>query len=43
VYTANQGSGSVSVFTVDAATGALAAVAGSPFPAGSGARAIAID
>jgi 6-phosphogluconolactonase (cycloisomerase 2 family) len=43
VYTANQGSGNVSVFTVEVATGALAAVAGSPFPAGSGARAIAID
>jgi 6-phosphogluconolactonase len=43
VYVANQNSGNVSVFTVDAATGALAEVAGSPFPAGSGARSIAID
>src|SRR5450631_3465532 len=43
VYVANQSSSNVSVFAVDAATGALAAVAGSPFPAGSGARAIAID
>ena len=43
VYAANQNSGNVSVFTADAATGALAAVAGSPFPAGSGARSIVID
>jgi len=43
VYAVNQTSSNVSVFAVDAATGALAAVAGSPFPAGSGARSIAID
>jgi len=43
VYAANNGSGNVSVFTVDSSTGALAAVAGSPFAAGSGARSIAID
>jgi 6-phosphogluconolactonase len=43
VYVANQNSGNVSVFTVDAATGALTEVTGSPFPAGSGARSIAID
>jgi 6-phosphogluconolactonase len=43
VYVANQNSGNVSVFTVDAATGALTEVTGSPFPAGSGARAVAID
>jgi 6-phosphogluconolactonase (cycloisomerase 2 family) len=43
VYAANQNSGNVSVFTVDAATGALTEVTGSPFLAGSGARSIAID
>jgi 6-phosphogluconolactonase (cycloisomerase 2 family) len=43
VYVANQNSGNVSVFLVDAATGALTEVTGSPFPAGSGARSIAID
>jgi 6-phosphogluconolactonase len=43
VYAANQNSGNVSVFIVDAATGALTEVTGSPFPAGSGARSIAID
>ncbi|HWJ35892.1 MAG TPA: beta-propeller fold lactonase family protein [Steroidobacteraceae bacterium] len=43
VYAANDSSGNVSVFTVDAATGTLAAVAGSPFSAGGGARSIAID
>jgi 6-phosphogluconolactonase len=42
VYVANQNSGNVSVFTVDAATGALTPT-GSPFLAGSGARSIAID
>jgi DNA-binding beta-propeller fold protein YncE len=42
VYAANDGSGDVSVYTVDSATGALTAVAGSPFPSGSGARSIAI-
>jgi hypothetical protein len=31
------------VFTVDAATGALTEGTGSPFLAGSGARAVAID
>jgi 6-phosphogluconolactonase len=43
VYAANQNSGNVSVFTVDAATGALTEVTGSPFLAGGGARSIAID
>jgi 6-phosphogluconolactonase (cycloisomerase 2 family) len=43
VYVANQNSGNVAVFTVDAATGALTEVTGSPFPTGSGARSVAID
>jgi 6-phosphogluconolactonase len=43
VYVANQNSGNVSVFGVDASTGALQEVPGSPFLAGSGARSIAID
>jgi 6-phosphogluconolactonase (cycloisomerase 2 family) len=42
VYAANDGSADVSVYTVDSATGALTAVAGSPFASGSGARSIAI-
>ena len=43
VYAANNGSGNVSVFSVDASTGTLTRVAGSPFAAGAGARWIAID
>ena len=43
VYAANADSGDISVFNVDAATGALTAVSGSPFAAGGGARSIAID
>ena len=43
VYVANDTSDDVSVFAVNAATGALTQVAGSPFAAGAGARAIAID
>ncbi len=42
VYAANDTTGDVSVYTVDATTGALTAVAGSPFLAGGGARSIAI-
>ena len=43
VYAANDNSATVSVYSADSVTGALTAVAGSPFPAGSGARSIAID
>jgi hypothetical protein len=35
VYVANTGSGDVSAFSVDAGSGALTAITGSPFPAGS--------
>jgi DNA-binding beta-propeller fold protein YncE len=42
VYAANDTSGDVSVYTVDATTGALTAVAGSPFVSGTGARSVAI-
>jgi 6-phosphogluconolactonase (cycloisomerase 2 family) len=41
VYVVNQTSGNISVYAVDTATGALTAVGS--FPAGSGARSIAID
>lgn len=43
VFAANFTSGNVSVFNVNATTGALTTVAGSPFAAGSNARSIAID
>ncbi len=43
VYVANNTSNTVSVFALDAATGALTQVSGSPFTAGAGARAIAVD
>ncbi len=43
LYVANQGSGSVSAYTVDAASGALAPVAGSPFAAGTDPHALAVD
>ncbi len=43
IYAANETSNDVSVFSVDTATGALTAVSGSPFAAGRGSRAIAID
>jgi YVTN family beta-propeller protein len=43
VYAVNNTSGSVSVYSVDAATGALTPVTGSPFAAGVGARSIAIE
>src|SRR5260370_402142 len=35
VYVANLGSSNVSAYTINGTTGALAAVAGSPFPAGT--------
>lgn len=43
VYVANYDSGSVSVYAVSAADGALTPVKGSPFASGTGSRAIAID
>lgn len=42
VYAANDTSGDVSVYSVEATTGALTAVAGSPFVSGTGARSVAI-
>jgi 6-phosphogluconolactonase (cycloisomerase 2 family) len=42
VYAANDTTSDVSVYTVNATTGALTAVAGSPFLSGGGARSIAI-
>jgi len=42
-YVANQNSNDVSVYSIDATTGALAAVSGSPFPAGGDSRSVAID
>ena len=43
-YTANYSDGSVSAYTVNATTGALTAVAGSPFMTGqSGSRSVSID
>ena len=42
-YVTNRGSNNVSAYSVDAATGALTAIAGSPFPAGTFPVAIAID
>jgi len=42
-YVANENSADVSVYTLNATTGALTQVAGSPFAAGDGARSIAID
>lgn len=43
LYVANRGSNNVSAYTVDAASGELAAIAGSPFAAGSLPVAIAVD
>jgi 6-phosphogluconolactonase len=37
------GHGSISAYTMDSSTGALTAVAGSPFPAGSNPQFVAID
>jgi 6-phosphogluconolactonase (cycloisomerase 2 family) len=42
-YVANFSSGDVSAFSIDASTGALTAVSGSPFPAGSGPISISVD
>jgi 6-phosphogluconolactonase (cycloisomerase 2 family) len=43
VYATNFTTGNVSLFTVDAASGALTPVANSPFFSGAGARSIALD
>jgi 6-phosphogluconolactonase len=43
IYAANYNSNDISAYTVDAATGALAPVAGSPFGAGTRPHSIAID
>ena len=43
VYVPNYGTNTVSAYRLDAATGALQAVAGSPFTAGVGPMAAAID
>ena len=43
VYAANYASNDVSAYSVDAVSGALTAVKGSPFAVGRGARAIALD
>jgi 6-phosphogluconolactonase (cycloisomerase 2 family) len=42
-YVANDGSGDISVYAVDAATGALSAVGNSPVAAGNEPRSIAVD
>jgi 6-phosphogluconolactonase len=42
-YAANNGSGTVSAFGIDTVTGALAAVSGSPFAAGSGPWCVTVD
>jgi 6-phosphogluconolactonase (cycloisomerase 2 family) len=42
-YVVNRGSNNVSAYTLDAATGALASIAGSPFAAGNMPVAIAVD
>jgi 6-phosphogluconolactonase (cycloisomerase 2 family) len=42
-YAANDSSGDVSAYAVDATTGALIPVSHSPFAAGSEPRAVAID
>jgi len=43
VYVTNGGSDNVSAYTIDATSGALTAVAGSPFGAGNGPNAVAVD
>lgn len=43
VVVVNQGTSNVSVFSLDASTGALTAVSGSPFPSGSEPSPVAID
>ena len=42
VYVANSGSNNVSGYTINATTGALTAIAGSPFPAGLNPRSVAV-
>jgi len=42
-YVANENSNDVSVFSINSVTGALTAVAGSPFAAGAESRSVAID
>jgi 6-phosphogluconolactonase (cycloisomerase 2 family) len=42
-YLANENSNNIGVYSIDATTGTLSAVPGSPFPAGSRPRWIAID
>jgi 6-phosphogluconolactonase (cycloisomerase 2 family) len=42
-YVANENSADVSVYALNATTGALTQVGGSPFAAGAGSRSIAID
>ncbi len=42
-FTGTSGSGNVSAFTIDPKTGALTPVAGSPFTAGNGPYAVAVD
>ena len=42
-YTANENTSDVSVFAINETTGVLAEIAGSPFPAGSGAYEVEID
>ena len=43
IYAANAGTGNVSAYSVNPATGVLTPIPGAPFPAGGGARSIAID
>ena len=43
LYVANNGSNSVSAYAIDATTGALTPVPGSPFAAGIGANGVAVD
>ena len=42
-YVANQNSSNVSGYTINATTGALTAIAGSPFPAGALPGSVAVD
>ena len=43
VYVANQGSANVSAYTINATTGALSAIAGSPFASGNAPRILTVD
>jgi hypothetical protein len=43
VYVANANGNNVSGYTINAATGALTAIAGSPFPAGTNPASVAVD